>query len=731
MSTTGSSAAPTPPATAGSRKRERLSDEAHSGGVTAANGSVVGENNNVVEPLSESASNAERISKKGLYQPQTVSIGDIDGQQAQATIHLKLLIPSLAAGGIIGKGGETIAEMQKKTGVRFKMSKANDYYPGTTERVCLLTGSPEGISDVIDFINDKIRERPDPHARVAMDFDSKVCAERDKQLKIIIPNTTAGVIIGKGGNYIKRIKDESGAFVQISQKSKDTSLPERVVTIIGDKQKNRDAMELIMEKIQEDPMSGSCLNINYSEVHGMVANFNPTGSPFATTSNGGNTSGLNSSFGSEGDSGVIGRNNPTSNGACNQLVLPLTTGGSLSVKLNIGPHRAAHDATFVSQCLGVLRATFRANGYSEAATEGLAQSFHCLASHGVLVFSNQSSQNSSNVPSLSGQQQSGNPAAAVTPTAPATTLVVDTSQRQHLMESPFPPASASTTPTFINANASGNHPGNPAAAASGSFLRGHEPFHHAHHEFAANGSAGPSNGQAAAAGSPFAPFHGGHQSSQFAGTSRYWGSSGNGAADVQIREAAGANLDPFGRQPPSPHHHQNIHIQLQPHQTLLPSSGATAINGSANQNANSFGLGPNTGLAAAVAAGSLSKSPVEHLRSAVHVQQHEAAESEKLELDINESIIGAIIGPNGRSISDIQQISGARIQISKKGIYAPGTRNRIVTVSGSKSAILAARNMIDERIGDEESKRVNERHSYQAAPPPPPPHHHNGSGTSR
>ena len=51
------------------------------------------------------------------------------------TIHLKLLIPSLAAGGIIGKGGETIAEMQKKTGVRFKMSKANDYSPGEIETV--------------------------------------------------------------------------------------------------------------------------------------------------------------------------------------------------------------------------------------------------------------------------------------------------------------------------------------------------------------------------------------------------------------------------------------------------------------------------------------------------------------------------------------------------------------------------------------------------------------------
>ena len=209
--------------------------------------------------------------------------------------------------------------------------------------MCLLTGSPDGISEVIDFINDKIRERPDPHARVAMDFDSKVCAERDKQLKIIIPNTTAGVIIGKGGNYIKRIKDESGAFVQISQKSKDTSLPERVVTIIGDKQKNRDAMDLIMEKIQEDPMSGSCLNINYSEVHGMVANFNPTGSPFATT-NSANGSGLNSSFGSDGDSGVIGgrSGHGGGNGASNnQLSLPLTSGGSLGMKLTVSPpHRA-------------------------------------------------------------------------------------------------------------------------------------------------------------------------------------------------------------------------------------------------------------------------------------------------------------------------------------------------------------------------------------------------------
>jgi hypothetical protein len=40
------------------------------------------------------------------------------------------LVPSIAAGAIIGKGGETIAQVQKESGARVKMSKANDFYPG-------------------------------------------------------------------------------------------------------------------------------------------------------------------------------------------------------------------------------------------------------------------------------------------------------------------------------------------------------------------------------------------------------------------------------------------------------------------------------------------------------------------------------------------------------------------------------------------------------------------------
>ncbi|OXB66038.1 UNVERIFIED_CONTAM: hypothetical protein H355_009385 [Colinus virginianus] len=102
-------------------------------------------------------------------------------------------------------------------------------------------------------------------------------------VKIIVPNSTAGLIIGKGGATVKAIMEQSGAWVQLSQKPDGINLQERVVTVSGEPEQNRKAVELIIQKIQEDPQSGSCLNISYANVTGPVANSNPTGSPYANT----------------------------------------------------------------------------------------------------------------------------------------------------------------------------------------------------------------------------------------------------------------------------------------------------------------------------------------------------------------------------------------------------------------------------------------------------------------
>lgn len=38
---------------------------------------------------------------------------------------------------------------------------------------------------------------------------------------------------------------------------------------------------MILAKVVDDPQSGTCLNVSYADVAGPVANFNPTGSPYA------------------------------------------------------------------------------------------------------------------------------------------------------------------------------------------------------------------------------------------------------------------------------------------------------------------------------------------------------------------------------------------------------------------------------------------------------------------
>lgn len=60
---------------------------------------------------------------------ENISFPHIVGETA-TTYHFKTLVPSVAAGAIIGKGGETIASLQKDAGARVKMSKSHDFYPG-------------------------------------------------------------------------------------------------------------------------------------------------------------------------------------------------------------------------------------------------------------------------------------------------------------------------------------------------------------------------------------------------------------------------------------------------------------------------------------------------------------------------------------------------------------------------------------------------------------------------
>lgn len=72
---------------------------------------------------------------------------------------------------------------------------------------------------------------------------------------------------------------------------------------------NKQACMMILAKVMEDPQSSSCPNVSYADITGPVANFNPTGSPFAHPTGQPNTIKSSSAFSSSAslNSSVAGK----------------------------------------------------------------------------------------------------------------------------------------------------------------------------------------------------------------------------------------------------------------------------------------------------------------------------------------------------------------------------------------------------------------------------------------
>lgn len=334
------------------------------------------------------------------------------------------------------------------------------------------------------------------------------------QAKLIVPNSTAGLIIGKGGATVKAVMEQSGAWVQLSQKPEGINLQERVVTISGEPEQNRKAVEIIVQKIQEDPQSSSCLNISYSNITGPVANSNPTGSPYANST-------------------------------------------------EVIPAAAAAAAATASSLLG------------QASLAGVG-AFPTTMSN-----------------------LSGNDLLAITS---ALNTLASYGYNTNSLGLGLNPAAASGVLAAVAANA------NPAAAAAANLLASY-------------------------------------------------------ASDASTSAA----------------------------------HPAASLGG--------FTLGS---LAAATGATNGYLSAASPLMASTLLATEKLAEGAKevVEIAVPENLVGAILGKGGKTLVEYQELTGARIQISKKGEFIPGTRNRKVTITGSQAATQAAQYLISQRITYEQGVRA-------------------------
>ena len=155
--------------------------------------------------------------------------GPVPGQEV---IEEKIGIPNSFVGFIIGKGGESIASMQRKSGCRVQIQKEHEMEPGSTQRVITLTASSqESISMCRGIIEDMVLERHRLNQemgnnRGAGGAPGSNAAGQAAQLQIAlsqghvhvtvkVPNADVGLVIGKSGATIRSIQERSGANVQI------------------------------------------------------------------------------------------------------------------------------------------------------------------------------------------------------------------------------------------------------------------------------------------------------------------------------------------------------------------------------------------------------------------------------------------------------------------------------------------------------------------------------------
>lgn len=85
-----------------------------------------------------------------------------------------------------------------------------------------------------------------------------------------------------------------------------------------------------------------------------------------------------------------------------------------------------------------------------------------------------------------------------------------------------------------------------------------------------------------------------------------------------------------------------------------------------------------------------------------------------LQIAVPDTIIGGILGKRGHTLHELQSRSNTRIKISQRGVFVPGTNERIVTITGTTSeSVATAKTLIRRQIERNNSGRIVSRVSHE------------------
>lgn len=161
----------------------------------------------------------EKRARRGPRGP-GAPFGGLPGQSRQTDFPLRILVQSDMVGAIIGRQGSTIRQITQQTRARVDVHRKDNV--GSLEKAITIYGNPENCTNACKRILEVMQQ------------EANNTNKGEISLKILAHNNLIGRIIGKGGNTIKRIMQETETKITVSSINDINSFNlERIITVKG------------------------------------------------------------------------------------------------------------------------------------------------------------------------------------------------------------------------------------------------------------------------------------------------------------------------------------------------------------------------------------------------------------------------------------------------------------------------------------------------------------------
>ncbi|XP_046810656.1 far upstream element-binding protein 2 isoform X4 [Lucilia cuprina] len=183
--------------------------------------------------------------------------GNNGGEQCE------VFVPKLAVGVVIGKGGDMIRKIQQECGCKLQFIQGKNDEPG--DRRCLIQGSRQQVDDakrMIDGLIDNVMQRnrngngggggnggDNGNSNYGYGYGVNHAQQPAREeITFMVPASKCGIVIGRGGETIKLINQQSGAYCEMDRNAVNPP-SEKLFKCKGTSEQVEAARQMIAEKI--------------------------------------------------------------------------------------------------------------------------------------------------------------------------------------------------------------------------------------------------------------------------------------------------------------------------------------------------------------------------------------------------------------------------------------------------------------------------------------------------